>query len=78
MDQSLRLFYELRAVNGFKKRPSTSELIDWIKLLTVGKITATELEKVDFDEILPPYSGALLKNEQDQELLNNLKYRYRR
>ena len=78
LDQSLRLFYELREVNGFKKRPSTSELIDWIKLLTVGKITANELSKVDFDEKMPPYSGALLKNEQDQELLNNLRYRHRR
>ena len=78
LDQALTIFYSLREVNGFKKKPSTSELIDWLKLLTVGKINADELSSVDFEENFPPYSGALLKNEQDHELLTNLKYRYRR
>ena len=78
LDQALTLFYSLREVDGFKKKPSTSELIDWLKLLTVGKINADELSTVDFEETMPPYSGALLKNEQDHELLTNLKYRYRR
>jgi len=78
LDQALTLFYALREVEGFKKMPSTSELIDWIKLLVVGKITADELSKVDFEENMPPYSGSLLKNEQDHELINNLRFRIRR
>lgn len=78
LDQALTLFYVLREVEGFKKMPSTSELIDWIKLLVVGKITADELSKVDFEENMPPYSGSLLKNEQDHELINNLRFRIRR
>ena len=78
LNQALTLFYAMREVDGFKKMPSTSELIDWIKLLVVGKINANELSKVDFDENMPPYSGALLKNEQDHELLNNLRLRFRR
>jgi len=78
LDQALTLFYVLREVEGFKKMPSTSELIDWIKLLVVGKITADELSKVDFEENMPPYTGSLLKNEQDHELINNLRFRIRR
>ncbi len=78
LDQALTLFYALRGVEGFKKMPSTSELIDWIKLLVVGKITAAELSKVDFEENMPPYTGSLLKNEQDHELINNIRYRIRR
>ena len=54
LDQALTLFYAMRGVEGFKKMPSTSELIDWIKLLVVGKITAAELSKVDFEENMPP------------------------
>ena len=78
LDQALTLFYAMREVEGFKKMPSTSELIDWIKLLVVGKITAAELSKVDFEENMPPYTGSLLKNEQDHELINNIRYRIRR
>ncbi len=78
LDQALTLFYAMRGVEGFKKMPSTSELIDWIKLLVVGKITAAELSKVDFEENMPPYTGSLLKNEQDHELVNNIRYRIRR
>ena len=75
LDQALTLFYSLREVSGFKKKPSTSELIDWLKLLTVGKINADELKSVDFKDQMPPYLGSLLKNEQDHELLNALRYR---
>ena len=78
LDQALTLFYAMREVEGFKKMPSTSELIDWIKLLVVGKITAAELSKVDFEENMPPYTGSLLKNEQDHELINNIRFRIRR
>ena len=78
LDQALVIFYSLREVDGFKKKPSTSELIDWLKLLTVEKVNADELKSIDFEENMPPYSGALLKNEQDHELLTSLKYRYRR
>lgn len=78
LDKAMKVFYTLRDIDGIKKKPSTSELIDWIKLLTVGKITAEELDEVDFTEKLPPYAGSLLKSEQDHELLEYLKYRMRR
>jgi len=74
-DQALTLFYSLREVDGFKKKPSTSELIDWLKLLTVGKINVYELKGVDFRDKMPPYLGSLLKNEQDHELLSVLRHR---
>lgn len=78
IDSALRLFYEMREVSGLKKRPSTSELIDWLKLLIFGKITSKELSSVDLTKELPPYSGSLLKNEQDHALLGNVRYRFRR
>lgn len=78
IDNAMKVFYTLRDIDGIKKKPSTSELLDWIKLLTVGKITAEELDEVDFTENLPPYAGSLLKSEQDHELLEYLKYRMRR
>jgi len=65
----------LREVDSFRKKPSTSEFIDWLKLLTVVKINADELKEVDFREKMPPYLGSLLKNEQDHELLSVLRYR---
>ncbi|HHG84087.1 MAG TPA: hypothetical protein ENJ82_04995 [Bacteroidetes bacterium] len=68
---AMNLFYELREVRGLKKRPSTSELIDWLKLLVLGKIPPHELSKVNLKTVLPPYSGALLKNEQDLEMLTS-------
>lgn len=78
VDKSLRVFYALRETNGMKKKPSTSELLDWLKLLIVGKITETELDEVDFVDKLPPYVGALLKNEQDCEVLNYARFRMKR
>jgi len=78
LDNALAIFYSLREIEGFKKKPSTSELIDWIKLLTAGKIASGELEKFDISEEDPPYAGALIKNEQDYEMLNVLRYRMRR
>jgi MoxR-like ATPase len=78
IENAMTVFYDLREVDGLKKKPSTSELIDWLKLLMVGKITESELEEVDLSENLPPFTGALLKNEQDQELLRRIRQRFRR
>lgn len=65
------LFYELRDLRGMKKKPSTSELIDWMKLLILGKVGPKDLDKVDLKKELPPFAGSLLKNEQDLKLLLN-------
>jgi len=78
IESAMRLFYELRDFPGLKKKPSTSEVIDWLKLLIVGKITSSELSSIDITKVTPPYSGALLKNEQDHELIENLRNRFRR
>ena len=78
VESALRLFYEMREIPGLKKRPSTSELIDWLKLLIFGKITSKQLSSVDINKEMPPYTGSLLKNEQDHELLGNMRYRFRR
>ncbi len=78
IDNAMSIFYDLREVDGLKKKPSTSELIDWLKLIIVGKITEAELGSVDLSESLPPFAGALLKNEQDQELLSRIRLRFRR
>lgn len=68
MQQAMQAFYEIRDIQGVKKKPSTSELIDWIRLLKVGKQAINEnTPKQDL-----PYIGALLKNEQDLELLMRL------
>lgn len=78
LDNALTLFYSVREIDGLKKKPSTSELIDWIKLLSAGKISAGELGETDLSESLPPYSGALLKNERDYETLEGMRRRFRR
>lgn len=77
LDNALSLFYSVREIDGLKKKPSTSELIDWIKLLTAGEISAGELAETDLSESLPPYSGALIKNEQDYDVLESLGRRFR-
>ncbi|MEM7103866.1 MAG: MoxR family ATPase [Bacteroidota bacterium] len=71
IDNAMRVFYGLREVRGLKKKPSTSELIDWLKLLLIEKINANDLESVDLMNAFPPHMGALLKNEQDYDLLYN-------
>lgn len=63
------VFYGLREVRGLKKRPSTSELIDWLRLLIVGKVPPADLGSPQMTQHLPPYIGALLKNEQDLAVL---------
>jgi len=78
IENAMNIFYDLRQIDGLKKKPSTSELIDWLKLLMVGKVTEAELGSLDLSEKLPPYAGALLKNEQDQDLLTRIRLRFRR
>jgi MoxR-like ATPase len=68
--QSMRLFYELREVRGIKKRPSTSELIDWLQLLISEGANADALGDITLQKDKLPHLGALLKNEQDVDLLN--------
>ncbi|MCP4443150.1 MAG: MoxR family ATPase [Aureispira sp.] len=68
MSEAMNVFYNLRNVRGLKKKPSTSELIDWIKLLMVGKINETEL-KAAHQQGQIPLIGAVIKNEQDLALL---------
>ncbi|MGB3183450.1 MAG: MoxR family ATPase [Cyclobacteriaceae bacterium] len=70
--ESMRIFYEIRDVQGMKKKPSTSELLDWIRLLMAGSVSTGDLESVAAGGDLPPYSGALLKNEKDHDLLYHL------
>jgi len=73
MEEAMRVFYQLRDIHGLKKKPTTSELLDWIKLLKLGKVNALDLEQVDLVNNMPPYAGTLLKNEQDYDLLSKLR-----
>ncbi|MDX2143265.1 MAG: MoxR family ATPase [Rhodospirillaceae bacterium] len=75
---ALGAFFELREVPGLKKRPSTSELLDWIKLLMADDISAEALRAKDVKTSLPPLYGALVKNEQDVHLLERLAFLARR
>jgi len=75
---ALTLFYEVREVPGLKKKPSTSELLDWIKLLLVDSISAEALRERDPAKLIPPLYGALLKNEQDVQLFERLAFLHRR
>jgi len=70
--KALEVFYQVRDVNGLKKKPSTSELLDWLKLLLVEDIPAEALRSQDDKTIIPPLHGALLKNEQDIHLFERL------
>jgi MoxR-like ATPase len=70
--QALQTFYEVREVPGLKKKPSTSELLDWLKLLLAEDIPAEALRSQDTKTVVPPLHGALLKNEQDVHLFERL------
>jgi MoxR-like ATPase len=72
MQDALKAFYNLRDFNGLKKKPSTSELLDWIKLIKLGKTDKEDLKSGDFITKNPPYAGSLIKNEQDFELLTRI------
>ena len=76
--EALRLFYELREVPGLKKKPSTSELIDWLKLLLAEDVDSETLRQQDLRKTIPPLAGALLKNEQDVHLFERLAFLARR
>jgi MoxR-like ATPase len=76
--EALRLFYEIRDVPGLKKKPSTSELLDWLKLLMVEDIGPEILRERDPKKLIPPLHGALLKNEQDVHLFERLAFMARR
>lgn len=78
VSEALRIFYELRAAPGLKKKPSTSELLDWLKLLLVEDIDETVLRERDPHKLIPPLHGALLKNEQDVHLFERLAFLQRR
>jgi MoxR-like ATPase len=69
---ALKSFYDVRNLPGLKKKPSTSELIDWLKLLVAEDIPAEVLQNKDEKVTLPPLVGALLKNEQDVTLFEKL------
>ncbi|MFT5111176.1 MAG: MoxR-like ATPase [Parasphingorhabdus sp.] len=75
---ALEVFFEVREVSGLKKKPSTSELLDWIKLLVAEDIPADVLKSNDPKSAIPPLYGALLKNEQDVHLFERLVFLNRR
>ncbi|MFM9863161.1 MAG: AAA family ATPase [Micropepsaceae bacterium] len=76
--EALNIFYQIREVPGLKKKPSTSELLDWLKLLMADDITAETLRERDPSKLIPPLHGALLKNEQDVHLFERLAFLARR
>jgi MoxR-like ATPase len=76
--EALNIFYEIREVPGLKKKPSTSELLDWLKLLMVEDVSAEVLRTRDPAKLIPPLHGALLKNEQDVHLFERLAFLNRR
>jgi MoxR-like ATPase len=76
--EALNAFYKLRDVRGLKKKPSTSELLDWIKLLLAEDIPPEALRAEDTRSAIPPLYGALLKNEQDVHLFEQLVFLDRR
>lgn len=73
LQRALKVFYELRNVKGMKKKPSTSELLDWLKLIILERISLKELEEVNLKDKLPPFEGALIKNEQDYQIIEQLR-----
>jgi MoxR-like ATPase len=78
VSEALRVFYSVREVPGIKKKPSTSELLDWIKLLLNEDIGPETLREQDPRKLIPPLHGALLKNEQDVHLFERLAFMSRR
>ena len=78
VNEALRIFYDMRKVPGLKKKPSTSELLDWLKLLMVEDIDENTLKERDPTKLIPPLHGALLKNEQDVHLFERLAFLARR
>jgi len=78
IEEALRTFFSLRETPGLKKKPTTSELLDWLKLLLSDDISAETLRERDPKKLIPPLHGALLKNEQDVHLFERLAFLNRR
>lgn len=78
LDTALKSFFDIRSVNGLKKKPSTSELIDWLKLIVADDIPPEVIANKEATNALPPLYGALLKNEQDIHLFEKLMFMARR
>ena len=78
VEEALKLFFQVREAPGLKKKPSTSELLDWLKLLMVEDVSADTLRERDTRKLIPPLHGALLKNEQDVHLFERLAFLARR
>ena len=74
LSEALNIFFEFRDVPGLKKKPSTSELLDWIKLLVAEDVQPEVLRSRDMKTLIPPLHGALLKNEQDVHLFERLAF----
>ncbi|GJE42163.1 AAA family ATPase [Methylobacterium soli] len=77
VEEALRIFLEVRETPGLKKKPSTSELLDWLKLLVSEEIGLDTLRERDARKLIPPLHGALLKNEQDVSLFEKLAFMMR-
>jgi MoxR-like ATPase len=78
VNEALTVFYDMREVPGLKKKPSTSELLDWLKLLLNEDVSPETLRERDPRKLIPPLAGALLKNEQDVMLFERLAFMARR
>jgi MoxR-like ATPase len=78
VEEALGVFYDLRDVPGLRKKPSTSELIDWIKLLLNEDVSPETLREKDPRKLIPPLAGALIKNEQDVHMFERLAFLNRR
>tara|TARA_Y100001936_G_C16090241_1_gene685462 strand:- start:3030 stop:3887 length:858 start_codon:yes stop_codon:yes gene_type:complete len=76
--EALDIFFDVRKVPGLKKKPSTSELVDWLKLLMSDDLPDEILKNRDATKAIPPLYGALIKNEQDVQLLERLAFMARR
>ncbi len=76
--EALNVFFQIREVPGLKKKPATSELLDWLKLLMIEDMPAETLRTRDSHVVIPPLHGALLKNEQDVHLFERLAFLNRR
>ncbi len=72
LKEALEVFFQMREIPGLKKKPSTSELLDWLKLLLAEDIPPEALKAKDSKSVIPPLHGALLKNEQDVQLFERL------
>jgi MoxR-like ATPase len=78
VSDAMDIFFEVRSIPGMKKKPSTSELIDWLKLLMADDIPDEILKQGDHSKAIPPLYGALVKNEQDVQMLERLAFMHRR